>query len=269
MKTNPPLVKKVVLAHSLGITRQSLYYTSVKEKKDWELKTKIEEVLRDDPAYGSRRISQALKLNRKGVQRVMQKFGIKPYRRRGIKQRKSKKIKIIYSNLLYTTIPAYPHHFWASDFTELKYKSMKVYVATVIDLYLRKIVGVSISLRKGTPLVLQALYAALLHYPHPTIFHSDNGKEYDSNAFVSTLKNFNIVISRIYPGCPWENGYQESFYSQFKVDFGDPNRFRSFGELVADIYRIIWKYNNTRIHSALKMPPRMFEKQLAQGIIHT
>ena len=269
LKENPPGVSTTILAKTLGVTRQSLYYTSIKEKQDWELKTKIEETLQEHPSYGSRRISQALNLNRKGIRRVMRKYGIKPYRRRGRKQWKKRKIKPIHPNLLHSNVPSYPHHFWASDFTELKYRNLKIYVATVTDLYLRKVVGVAVSLRKGTPLVLQALGAALLHHPHPTIFHSDNGREYDSNAFVSTLKNFSIVISRIYPGRPWENGYQESFYDKFKVDLGDPNRFHSFGELIAEIYRTIWKYNNTRIHSALKMPPRMFEKQLARGIIHS
>lgn len=268
MKENQPNVSKVRLAQTLNVSRQSLYYVNKKDKKDWTLKIRIESVLRDHHSYGSRRIADELNLNRKGVQRVMRKFGIKPYRRRGGKWRKIKRKEVIYPNLLQTIIPSYQNHIWASDFTELKYENFKVYVATVIDLFTREIVGVSISLRKGTPLVLQALYAALLHYPRPTIFHSDNGREYDSKVFVSTLENFNTIISRIHPGCPWENGFQESFYDKFKVDFGDPNRFHSFGELVAEIYRTIWIYNNTRIHSAFRMPPKVFAKQLAQVIIH-
>ena len=67
-----------------------------------------------------------------------------------------------------------------------------------------------------------------------------------------------MQISRSKPGCPWENGYQESFYSQFKIDLGDVNRFKNTGELVYEIYQTIYKYNNTRIHSALKMPPVKF-----------
>ena len=62
------------------------------------------------------------------------------------------------------------------------------------------------------------------------------------------------------PGCPWENGHQESFYGKFKVDLGDPNRFRSLGELAAEIYRTIWDYNDMRIHSAFKMPPKTFAR---------
>ena len=77
------------------------------------------------------------------------------------------------------------------------------------------------------------------------------------------LDECGVMISRSRPGCPWENGYQESFYDKFKVDLGDPNRFKTLGELVAEIYRTVWDYNNTRIHSALNMPPVVFAKLYA------
>lgn len=92
----------------------------------------------------------------------------------------------------------------------------------------------------------------------PLIFHSDNGSEYAAKVFIATLEDFDIHISRSAPGCPWENGYQESFYDKFKVDLGDPARFRTLGELVAEVYRLLYAYNHTRIHSALKMPPATF-----------
>lgn len=160
-----------------------------------------------------------------------------------------------------TTIPSYPHHVWAADFTEVWWNDRWVYIATVIDLYTREIVGAAVSLRKGTTLTLQALWAALMSHPRPIIFHSDNGSEYIAVAFVAVLAKFGIHISRTHPGCPWENGYQESFYGKFKIDLGDPNRFCSLGELVAEIYRTIWIYNNTRIHSAFAMPPKIFAAQ--------
>jgi putative transposase len=219
-------------------------------------------VLRAHPSYGSRRLAIHLKKNRKGVQRVMQKFGIRPYRRRGRKYLVKKRVKVIYPNLLMTTIPAYENHIWATDFTELVWKQQKLYVATVLDLFTRQIVGIGVSVRKGVPLTLQALYGALLHYPRPTIFHSDNGSEYIAKVFVATLEQIGTAISRSHPGCPWENGYQESFYGKFKVDLGDPGRFKTLGELVTEVYRVLWEYNHTRIHSALKMPPTEFAQHL-------
>lgn len=254
---------KTALAKALQVARSTLYYVSKKEKQDWEMKCKIEAVLRQrgQSAYGSRRIADALDLNRKRIQRVMIKYGIKPYRRRGQKYRKKKKIEVIYNNLLLNIMPSYPHHIWASDFTELSWRGITVYVATVLDLYTREIVGLSVSLRKGSQLTLQALWNALLKYLRPTIFHSDNGKDYDARIFTDTLEEIGSLISRSHPGCPWENGYQESFYDKFKVELADPDRFNSLGELVAEIYRTVWDYNNLRIHSALKMPPTLFAQK--------
>lgn len=253
-------IGKTELARQLGVSRASLYYVPKKEKQDWSLKAKIEEVLREHPSYGSRRLALHLKQNRKRLQRVMRLFGIRPYRRHSRKHLVTKRVPVVYANLLMTTAPTYPNHIWAADFTELKHRDKKVYVATVEDLYTRKIVGVAVALRKGVPLTLQALQGALLHQPRPEIFHSDNGKEYAAKVFVATLEGTGSLISRSHPGCPWENGYQESFYDKFKIDLGDPDRSKSLGELVAEIYRLIWVYNNTRIHSVLKMPPIAFEK---------
>ena len=94
------------------------------------------------------------------------------------------------------------------------------------------------------------------------MFHSDNGSEYQAATFRSLLDEFGIRISRSRPRSPWENGYQESFYSQFKVELGDPNRFSSLGELVAEVYRLIHYYNTSRIHSARRMAPRQFMQKL-------
>lgn len=191
----------------------------------------------------------------------MRLFGIKPYRHKGKKYKRSKVLRY-FPNLLIGMIPEYPNHVWAADFTELLWRGKLVFVATVIDLFTREIVGVSVALRKGSALTLQALYAAVSQRPRPTIFHDDNGAEYDAHIFVGALTELGCQISRSKPGCPWENGYQESFYGKFKIDLGDPNRFRSLGELVAEIYRTIWAYNHTRIHSALKMPPKVFVEKL-------
>lgn len=252
---------KSAAARLLGVARSTVYYVSKKEKADWILKGTIEETLREHPSYGYRRIALLLGINKKRIQRVMQRFGIKARRRRRAKKYRKTRIPVIYANLLTTTIPAYPHHIWAADFTEVWFQGRWVYIATVIDLYTREIVGVAVSLRKGAQLTIQALCSALLHHPHPMIFHSDNGREYDAVAFTEMLTRLGILISRSHPGCPWENGYQESFYGKFKLDLGDPHRSKTLGELVAAIYRTIHYYNTSRIHSALKMPPREFAQR--------
>lgn len=249
---------KTLRARELGISRQSLYHKPKKPDKDWALKCTIEEVLREHPSYGSRRIALHLKLNRKGVKRVMNIFGIKAYRRRGRKWKNTKNIKVVFPNILLTAYPSYPNHIWVSDFTYLPFQGKTVYVATVMDLFTRRIVGVSVYTTHATQLVLSAFMNALFENSRPLIFHSDNGSEFNSDIFITALQIVGVNISRSAPGCPWENGYQESFYSQFKVDLGDWSRFKNVGELVFEVYQTIWKYNHTRIHSALKMPPNQF-----------
>jgi putative transposase len=250
------------MARAMGVSRASLYYRPKPPEKDWALKIRIEEKLRERPSYGSRRLAQALGMDRKRVRRVMRLFGIKPYRRHGKKYRKCK-VKRAYPNLLLEVMPSYPNHVWATDFTEFIFHGGKVYVSTILDLFTRQVVGLHVAVRKGAALSVQTLANALFHHPKPVILHSDNGKEYEAKAFVDLLEECGITISRSKPGCPWENGYQESFYDKFKVDFGDPNRFDTLGELVSDIYRAVWDYNHERIHSALKMPPAVFAEKLA------
>jgi transposase InsO family protein len=67
------------------------------------------------------------------------------------------------------------------------------------------------------------------------------------------------------PGCPWENGYQESFYSQYKLELDNVNRFNSEGELIANIYGQIYYYNNIRIKTKLRMAPTKFYELTAKG----
>ena len=256
---------KALRARELGVSLRSLYYKPKKPDRDWQLKCRIEEVLRTPgkQSYGSRRIAQDLGMNRKKVKRVMNIFGIKAYRRRGRKWKKTKNIKVIYPNLLMMEYPSYENHIWVSDFTYIPFQNGTVYVATVEDLYTRKIVGVSVYTTHATQLVLSAFMNALMSNPRPAIFHSDNGSEYDSAVFIEAVQTVGALISRSAPGCPWENGYQESFYDKFKIDLGDPSRFKTLGELVYAIYQTIWQYNNVRIHSALKMPPMQFALQTA------
>lgn len=255
---------KTAFAKAAGISRTHLYYQHRQPEKDWRTKQLIESALRNRPSYGHKRLAGHLDINKKRILRVMKLYGIKPYRRRGKKWRKKKKIEVMHQNLLLTTFPAYRHHVWVADFTELWWKQKKIYVATVIDLFTREIVGVSVSLRKGTQLTLQSLWSALFHHSRPDIFHSDNGTDYDARVFTALLAEFGSRISRSHPRCPWENGYQESFYDKFKVDLGDPNRFRTLGELIYEIYQTIHFYNRERIHTKLKMPPAVFAERHQQ-----
>ncbi len=249
------------IATQLGISRSSLYYVSKLLPKDWELKSKIELVLHDRPSYGYRRVAQELKVNKKRAQRVMKLFGMRAYRRRGRKPKKTGVAAGDYPNILKTYFPKKLNDIWVADFTYIPFQDKFIYLATVMDLFSREMLGWSVMANHSVMLVMESLFAALAHHERPTIFHSDNGREYGSKVFVDTLLRLGTFISRSAKASPWENGYQEAFYSLFKIDLGDPARFKTLGELVAEVHRLVWDYNHKRIHSALKMPPFLFAER--------
>lgn len=241
----------------IGIARTHQYYVHKQPQKDWKTKQMIESVLRDHPAYGHKRIALYLKINKKRVLRVMKLFGIKPYRKTTKKAFVYKTKESLFPNLLMFETPQHQGDIYASDFTYLKFRYW-VYVATIIDLYTREIVGISVMTTHNTQLVMNTLLNAVLHRPPPRIIHSDQGSEYTSKDYTTLCQSLGIQQSMSKPGCPWENGYQESFYKGFKQDLGDPNRFDTLGELVAEIYTTINYYNRNRIHTSLGMTPLQF-----------
>lgn len=246
----------------LQIPRSTFYYQSVLDAKDAGLKDEIEKVLAKHPSYGHRRISIDLGINKKRIKRVMKKFGLKP--RRGRKKPGKSRNKGQFEaspNLLTSLYPLYRNHIWITDFTYIRWYGRFIYLATVIDLYSREVVGISIKTNHSALLVSEALLNALAANPTPMIIHSDQGSEYKSKLFRAILKDFSILQSMSKKGSPWQNGYQESFYGNFKVDIGDVNRFASLGELTAEIYKSIYYYNNERIHTSLGMPPKKFAQK--------
>jgi len=265
-RSNPPLLTKTELAKKIGVSRSSLYYKHKMPERDKEVKAQIESVLSNHPSYGHKRIAIALKLNKKRILRVMKKFGIKPYRRRvkkPVKKNDLNKLPSKIKNNIKNFCPISPNVVWASDFTYIKYDSKFIYLATIIDIYTREIVGWNISRFHNKELVLGALEDAIRRQggKTPTYLHSDQGSEYVSQLYQQTAKKLNIILSMSKKGSPWENGHQESFYSNFKLDLGRTDRFSELGELIAAIHETMNKYNKTRIHSKLKMSPIKFKKQ--------
>ena len=265
-------LSKTALAEKLGISRSSLYYRHKRPIIDAEVKTQIESVLTSHPAYGHKRIAIELKLNHKRILRVMKKFGIKPYKRRVRKPWKKDdlgKPETGYANLIKEINPKdlKQNEVWVSDFTYLKYKDRFLYLATIMDLWDREIVGVNISRFHNKELILGAFEDALDKTDKPEILHSDQGSEYDSEKYLGLVEKLGIKVSMSAKGSPWQNGYQESFYSNFKLELGQTNRFETVGELIEEVYKQISYYNNRRMHSKLKMSPVQFrQKSLAKDI---
>ena len=263
-----PTKSKKELAKELGVSRQSLYYQSKLLQKDLLLKSAIEKVMAKHKRYGHKRIALELKMNKKRIRRGMRLFGLKPQRqrRRPSKPQDRGQAPMTIPNVLKETVVDAPNIAWANDFTYLSYFGRFVYLATTEDLFTREIIGWEVSTRHDADLVIGSTVNALHHHLAPAISHSDQGSEYRSVRYQSTLLLAGIRPSMSAKASPWQNGRQESFYSEFKLELGHPEAYPTMGELIEAIALQIYYYNHDRIHTALKCPPAVFaaRHQLAE-----
>lgn len=219
-------------------------------------------------AYGSRRVALALHMSRAKAQRLMQRHGLAPRVRRGFRHVKPDDLgrpETRIRNILKVLCPIRPNVVWAGDFTYFWFQDRFWHLATVIDVFTREIVGWHIANHHTTALVIEAFKdAARRMHAVPTWFHSDQGSEYVSGAYESLLESQGTKPSQSRKSSPWQNGVQESFYSQFKLELGDTRRFAHVGELIEAIHQQISYYNTRRIHSTIKMPPVAFRNRYEQ-----
>jgi putative transposase len=184
------------LTSRIGIPRSTYYYHPKQPAKDWALRQRIEVVLAKNPSYGPKRIAPKLGISKNRVERVMKLYGIRPYRKRGRKWRKAKDNEPGYPNLLTTMdFPCSVKRAWVSDFTHLSFHGRFVYLATIMDIFNREIVGWNIAITHTTPLVLGALINAITKHGRPEILHSDQGSEYKSKLYTSFAKTLGIRLS--------------------------------------------------------------------------
>jgi len=259
------ITTKTALAESLGISRSSLYYRKKLPEKDEGLKARIEAVWVEFPEYGHIRLALALCTGKNRVIRVMRKFGMKPPKRRVQKPFKPDdlgKPAAPYPNLIKGLCPIAPTVVWAADFTYIPFQGRFLFFATVLDVFTREVVGWNILSVHTAALIKGAFEDAVRRTNKiPLFHHSDQGSEYDELTHLKRVESLDITVSMSKKASPWENGYQESYFSQFKLELGEPNRFPSEGELVEEIYRLVHRYNTKRIHRSLKMPPLIFAQK--------
>lgn len=258
-----PAMGKTGLAIKLGVSRASLYYQPKLPAKDLQLKAEIEKVIVKHKAYGHRRIALELKANKKRVRRVMRLFNIKVKRQRKgpLKPKDINQMESPIPNLVLGLTIDFTNQVWVSDFTYLPYFGRFIYLATVEDVFTRRVIGWAVGIRHCKELVAYALLDAIKNHPAPEIIHSDQGSEYRSEDYLNLLKSLSIKPSMSQKSSPWQNGYQESFYSGFKLELGHPEIYPTLGELVEAIAQQIHYYNHERIHTALKCPPEIFAQK--------
>jgi putative transposase len=211
--------------------------------------------------YGARRVHRQLladgefcSLNR--VARLMRKFDIKARRKRKYRVTTDSKHNFpVAENLLDRQfISAGPNQVWASDITYIWTLEGWLYLAAVIDLHSRMVVGWSMSERIDRSLVLDALSMAvgrralgpgLLH-------HSDRGSQYASNDYQSALRRNKMLCSMSRKGDCWDNAVAESFFSTLKTERVHHRLYRDRAEARRDIFEYIEVfYNRVRLHSTL------------------
>ena len=246
-----------------GFVRSSAYYAGRRTSKDSLLREQILSVLSDHPSYGYRRIALELGCGKKRVQRVKQLFKVYPYKRKGRwrKRRDERRAPALFQNHIKKECPCVPNKTWVSDFTYIPFKKKFIYLATIMDLFTREIVGWHVSNRHTKYLVMEAFLDALVNQKmqRPSCIHSDQGSEYTAQEYTDLVQNFGVTVSMSTKASPWENGFQESFFNNFKTDLGlEFDRFEDIGQLVEAIHHTIHDYNHHRIHTTLKMPPTQF-----------
>lgn len=159
--------------------------------------------------------------------------------------------------------PVAPFIVHVSDFTYIRYQEWFIYLATVMEMYTREIIGWNVSRYHNKALVIGALMDAMKRTggKAPQYIHSDQGSEYDSDDYMDIASSFGMMISMSDKHSPWQNAFQESFYSHFKVDLGDPERFETLPEFIEAIHHQMTDYNTNRIHTVLKTTREQFRKR--------
>jgi putative transposase len=227
--------------------------------------------------YGSRRLQRDLRdagepCSRARVIRLMRTEEIRGRRRRRFRvTTQSEHNKSIADNLLDRHFtPAQieePNRAWAGDITYIWTNEGWLYLAVVLDVFSRRIIGWSMSHRLETRLVLDALQMAVDQRPTlgAVLFHSDRGSQYAADAMRRFHERHFIVASMSRKGNCWDNAIVESFFSTLKFELIEDRVFETREELREEIFWWIetW-YNRRRRHSTLGyVSPEQFEKTQA------
>ncbi len=144
---------------------------------------------------------------------------------------------------------------WAGDITYIKTAIGWVYLASVIDLFNREVIGYAVSKQINTELVKQALGNAIGRrgVKEGLIFHSDRGSQYASKSYQSMLEENGITGSMSRPGCPYDNACVESFFASLKKEKIYRRKYDTMEEVRRDVFWYIEVfYNRKRRHSTLQ-----------------
>jgi putative transposase len=151
---------------------------------------------------------------------------------------------------------------WVQDFTYLKFQNAWYYLAVVLDVTTREILGWKLGASHSSELTYAAVLDALSRHSPPAILHSDQGSEYLSYKHRDLCARLEIQLSCSAPGKPWQNGFMETWFRGFSLELGPLARFDDLARLHEGIALQVFYYNTKRIHTALKMSPAAYAATL-------
>jgi putative transposase len=221
--------------------------------------------------YGARRVwhdvlaeGQPCGLHR--IERLMRQQALKARpRRRGLPKDDGQR-SVIAANVLDRQFSAEaPNQKWVADFTYIWTAEGWLYVAAVIDLFSRRVVGWSMSATMTAQLVTDALMMAIWRRgkPDALLHHSDQGSQYTSEQFQRLMADNGVTCSMSRSGNVWDNAAMESFFSSLKTERIARKTYRTRNQAKAEVFDYIERfYNPTRRHSTLGyLSPIDFERQ--------
>lgn len=263
------------MCETAGVSRAS-YYRSWRKREpkeeDLALRDAIQRLALKDRHYGYRRIAILLKrdgwvVNHKRVLRQMREDNLLSIRRRRfVVTTDSGHGWRTYPNLARSMVVTAMNQLWVADITYVRLQQEFIYLAVIVDVYSRRVVGWSLSRQLDSEFAEQALESAMSQRQPLAglVHHSDRGIQYACGNYVKRLESRGITISMSRPGNPYDNAWAESFMKTLKVEEVDGRRYRHFADAKSSIGEFIEEiYNQQRLHSALDYrSPIEFEADL-------
>jgi putative transposase len=257
-----------------GVARSGYYrqwQVSAPGEEETELRDVVQRIALRQRHYGHRRIAAELRrsgwpVNKKRVLRIMREDNLLcvPKRTFVRSTTDSQHGWRIYPNLARHLIPMAMNQLWVADITYVRLAEQFVYLAVVLDVYSRRVIGWKLAEHLRASLALHALEMAIATreiVPGALIHHSDRGVQYACGDYIERLKQAGIEPSMSRVGCPWDNAMAESFMKTLKSEEVDGRDYRDLADAQNAIGRFIETvYNRQRLHSALAYrPPEEFE----------
>jgi putative transposase len=253
-----------LLCRCLGVTRSGFYASrrrepSLRSRADVLLMRRLRLIhALHRRLYGRPRLQQALRadgyrVSGKRVARLMRTAGLTAVGRRAFRltTESAHAWPVAANHLQRQFAPAAPHQRWAADITALSTGAGWCYLAVVLDLGSRRIVGWAMRASLEAPLVIAALQVALGSRPAPHLHHSDRGVQYASHAYRELLEQRGITVSMSRIGNCWDNAPVESFFSSLKTELAVGARWRTHHDAEVAVASYLRFYNHQRLHSAL------------------